>query len=121
MLTFLVEEVVNVAVVGRPGRVAVGRGAAGRGSGAAGGSGGVGCAAGGRRAAGADRGGLGGAGALAWAADDLDADLCAVDGRQASDRLGVRDAGARGVGLAASAPPLSDRVGRAGAGGVDGA
>ena len=57
----------------------------------------------------------------AWPADDLDADLCAVDGGQAPNGVGVRDAGAGGVGLAASASVLCDRAWRAGPGRVDGA
>ena len=48
-------------------------------------------------------------------------DVCAVDGRQAAHWLGVRDAGAGGVGLASSAAVLSDRARGAGAGRVDGA
>ena len=56
----------------------------------------------------------------AGAAVDRDGDVRAVDGRQAPHRLGVRDAGAGGVGLAASPPVLSDRDRSAGAGRVDG-
>ena len=63
----------------------------------------------------------GSARAGSWAADDLDADLRAVDGDQAPHRLGVRDVDAGGLGLAASAPVLSDRAWGAGAGRVDGA
>ena len=56
-----------------------------------------------------------------WASDDRDRHLCAVDGDQAAHGLGVRNAGAGGLGLAASAALLSDRARRAGSRRVDGA
>src|SRR6516162_2147651 len=110
MVTFLVEEVVNAAAVGGAGRVVMGRGAAGGGAGVAGGPSGAGRAAVRSGAVSADRVALGAAGALSWQADDLDADVCALDGRQAPDWLGVRDAGAGGVGLDPFAPVLPDRA-----------
>ena len=70
---------------------------------------------------GADRVGLAARSARSWSPDDLDGHVRAVDGDQAAHRLGVRDVGAGGVGLDASAQVLSDRVGGAGAGRVDGA
>ena len=109
-----------LTLCGRAGGVLVGRGAAGRGAGAARRS----------RAAGSgavrfgvvvpDRPGVGGGCAGAGAAVDRDGDVRAVDGDQAAHRLGVRDAGPGGVGLAASAAVLSDRDRSAGAGRVDG-
>ena len=77
-------------------------------------------------AVGADRARTGGGrraarplGGGSWPADDRDGELCAVDGGQAALGLGLRDAGARGLGLAASAALLPDRARRAGAGRVD--
>ena len=67
-----------------------------------------------------DRAGVGGGRAGAGAAVDPDGDVRAVDGGQAAHGLGVRDAGAGGVGLAASAAVLSDRDRSAGPGRVDG-
>ena len=58
--------------------------------------------------------------AVGRAPDDLDGHLRAVDGGQAAHRLGVRDAGAGGVGLASPAALLPDRAERAGARRVDG-
>jgi hypothetical protein len=121
MSTFLVEEVVDAAAVGGAGRIVVGRGVAGRRAGVAGGSGGAGSAALRSGLVGADRGELAAAGPGSWSPDDLDADLCAVDGHKAPHRLGLRDADAGGLGLAASAEVLPDRAGGAGAGRVHGA
>src|SRR5487761_2487088 len=109
MGTFLAEEDVNVETVERAGRVVVGRGSADRGAGVARGSRSVGRAVARPGAVGADRGVLGvrgGGGPCErglWAADDRDRYLCAVDDRQAPHRVGVRDTGAGGLGLAASA------------------
>ena len=60
-------------------------------------------------------------GCFSWAPDNLDGELCAVDGGQGTHGLGLRDACAGGIGLAASAPVLFDRAGRARAARVDGA
>jgi hypothetical protein len=60
---------------------------------------------------GANRGVLAAALAGSWSPDDLDADVCAVDGGQAPHWLGVRDADAGGAGLASSAQVLPDRSG----------
>src|SRR5208283_4082577 len=110
---FLIEEAADAVFVGWAGRVVVGRGAAGRGAGAAGGFGGVGCVVGRSLAAGTDRGALAGGGCCSWASDDLDGELCAFDGGQAAHGLGLRNAGAGGFGLVASAAVLFDRAGRA--------
>jgi hypothetical protein len=67
--------------------------------------------------------------AQAWEGDfagagttvDPDGHVRAVDGRQAAHWLGIRDAGAGGVGLVASAAVLFDRDRSTGAGRVDGA
>ena len=105
----------------------MGRVVAGRGEGVAGGSGGAGCVVGRPGVAAADRGALaagvagdGPVGVDGGAADDRDGDLRAVDGAQAALPVGVSDAGGGGVGLDSSAPVLPDRLGRAGAGRVDG-
>src|SRR5579864_6180195 len=103
MGTFLAEEDVNVATVERAGRVVVGRGSADRGAGVARGSRSVGRAVARSGVVGADRGVLGVRGGGGprerglWAADDRDRDVRAVDGRQAPDRLGVRDTGQGGL------------------------
>src|ERR671923_1011018 len=106
---------------GFAGGVAVGRVVAGRGAGVAGGPGPAGRAAARPGAAVADRAPLaaggGGGGPLgdgSWAAVDSDGDLCAVDGGQAAHGLGLRDAGAGGVGLAAPAALLPDPAGARG-------
>ncbi len=110
------------------GGVVVGRGAAGRGEGAARRPSGDREAVVGSGPVGADRGALAARSRRvrplsrrSWATDDIDADLRALDGGQAAHRLGLRDARAGGVGLAAPAALLPDRSGRAGAGRVDGA
>ena len=106
--------------------VVVGRDPAGGGQGAAPGSGGAGPAALRPGAAFADRGavgaaaGRGGTAGGTGTADDRDGDLRALDDRQASLRVGVRDSRAGSLRLAAPAPLLSDRDDRAGAGRVDG-
>src|ERR1022692_2954469 len=126
MGTFLAEEDVNVEAGGGAGRVVVGRGCADRGARVAGRFGGVGCAVARPGVVGADRGVLGVRGGGGprerepWASDDRDRDLRALDGDQAPHGLGVRDAGTRGLRLAAPAALLSDRARRARAGGVDG-
>ncbi len=106
--------------VWRAGGVLVGRGVAGRGAGAARGSRSSGWGAVGSAVAGADRGCMGAGRAGSWAPVDLDGDLRAVDGDQAAHWLGLRDAGAGGLRLAASAAVLSDRDRSACAGRVDG-
>ena len=118
---FLIEEDADAAFVGRAGGVAVGRGSAGRGAGIAGGSGGVGCVAARCGADAADRGALARRGDLPRPSDDRDGELCALDGGQAAHGLGIRDVGAGGLGLAASAPLLPDRAWGARAARVDGA
>lgn len=90
-------------------------------SGAAGGSGGSGCVVARPAVAPANRVGVERRGGQSWSPDDSDGGLCAFDGGQAAHRLGIRDAGARGLGLAASAAFLPDRARRAGAARVDGA
>jgi hypothetical protein len=64
-------------------------------------------------------GAVGAVGGRAWPADDRDGQLRAADGRQAAQRLGLRDAGQGGLGLVASAAVLSDRDQRAGARRID--
>ncbi len=105
----------------------MGRGVAGRGQGAAGGSGGAGFVARRPWVAWADRGAFspGGVGVVSggvegWPADDRDRDVRPVDGAQAALPVGVQDAGGGGVGLDPSASVLPDRVVGAGAGRVDG-
>jgi hypothetical protein len=107
--------------------VVVGRGVAGRGQGAAGGSGGVGRVAGRSWVVGADRGAVqargdrGQAGGVdRWAPDDRDGDLHPVDGAQGALPVGVPVVGGGGVGLDSSAPVLPDQFVGAGAGRVDG-
>ena len=104
----------------RAGGVSVGRGAADRGARVAGRSRAARSGAVRFAVAVPDRPGVGAGRAGPGAPVDLDGDLRAVDGRQAADRLGVRDVGAGGVRLAASAAVLSDRDRSAGAGRVDG-
>ena len=100
---------------------------AGRGEGAAGGSGGVGCVVGRSRVAVAVGGALASGvpgdrtvGVDRGAADDRAGDVCAVDGAQAALPVGVPDAGGGGVGLDSSAAVLPDLAVGAGAGRVDG-
>src|SRR5437868_1329160 len=119
MGSFLIEEVVDAAAVERAGRVVVGRGPAGRGAGTAGGPYGSGCVAARSGVGGADRGDVAPGGRLSGSPDDRDGALCALDGDQAAHGMGIRDAGARGLGLAALAPLLSDRARRAGPARVD--
>ena len=110
-------------------RVVVGRAAARGGAGVARRSGAVGRAALRSGAAGADRAalgagaGAGGGGAVCRSRPAVvgDGDLRALDGDQASVRVGVRDVDARGVGLDPSAALLPAGPERAGAGRVDGA
>jgi len=120
MGSFLVEGGIDAAAFGWAGRVVVGRGAAGRGEGAAGGFGGVGCAVERPAVVGADRGGLASGGALSGSPVDPDGHVCAVDDHQGAHWLGIRDARAGGLRLASSAAVLSDRAGRARPGRVDG-
>src|SRR5215207_8553169 len=101
----------DAEAAGRPGGEFMGRGAAGEAARVAGGSREDRRAVARREAAGADQG--------AWAADAPDAELCAADGAQAPLRLGLRDAGAGGVRLAAPAPLLPDPAARGGTGRVD--
>jgi hypothetical protein len=105
---------------GRAGGVLVGRGAADRGARAARRSRRAGSSALGFVVAVPDRPGVGAGCAGAWPAVDLDGDVRAVDGDQAAHWLGVRDAGAGGLGLVASAAVLSDRDRSAGPGRVNG-
>src|SRR5947209_20594539 len=100
---------------GRPSGESLGRGVAGAAARAPGGFGADRWAVAGRGAAVADRGALGSGGAAARPlgegarpADDRDADLRALDGAQASLRLGLRDADARGLRFVALAPLLPD-------------
>ena len=118
---FLIEEAVDAVSVGWAGGVVVGRAAAGRGAGAAAGFAGAGRAAARPGAVCADRFLLAGSGALSRSSDDLDGELCAFDGRQGADGLGVRDAGAGGFRLAAFEALLPDRAWGACAARVDGA
>jgi hypothetical protein len=104
---------------GGAGGDALGRAVAGRGAGVAGGSGGDRRAAARPRAVRADRGAVGAPGAGAGAADDPDGDLRPPDDRQAALGLGLRDAGPRGLRLAAPEAFLPDPLARAGAGRVD--
>src|SRR6266705_411960 len=108
MGSFLIEEAADVATVRWPGRVVVGRGAAGRGAGAAEGFSGAGCAVGRSGAAGADRVRLARRGGLSGSSDYPDAGLCALDGDQGAHGLGLRDTRARGLGLVAPTPLLFD-------------
>src|SRR5712691_8352054 len=105
----------DVAAAGRPGGESLGRGGAGEAARAAGGPRPDRRLGAGRGAAGADRGapGPGGAGARprgagARPADDRAADVRAVEGARAPLRLGLRDADARGLRLAAAAAVLPD-------------
>src|SRR5262249_57359705 len=63
---------------------------------------------------------LAGGGGLSRPSDDPDGDLRAPDGGQAAHGLGLRDVGARGLGLVASTALLPDRARRARAARVDG-
>jgi hypothetical protein len=106
----------------------VGRGVAGRGEGAARGSGGVGCVVVRSRVVVADRGALAAgvprdraAGADRGTPDDRDGDLRSVDGAQGALPVGVSVVGGGGVRLDSSASVLPDFAVRAGAGRVDGA
>ena len=103
------------------GRAAVGRAFAAGGQAAAGRSGGLGRAAQRPGAVVADRRALGAERARARSAVDRDRDLRAPDGDQAPLRLGLRDAGARGVRLDSLAALLPARTRRPGARRVDGA
>ena len=102
------------------------RRAAGRGQGAAGGSGGVGCAVVRSGVVVGDRGAVapgvradGQVGVEGGPPDDRDGDLYPVDGAQAALSVGVSDVGGGGVGLDSSAPLLPDLVDRAGPGRVE--
>ena len=99
----------------------MGRGVADRGARAARGFGAPGSGVVRSGGAGADLGGEGAVGARAWPAVDLDGELCAVDDHQAAHWLGLRNACAGGLRLAAPAAVLFDRDRSACAGGVDGA
>ena len=125
---FLIERGVHADACGRAAGVPVGRRVAARGQGAAGGSGGAGCAVVRSRAAVADRRalaagvpGYGPVGVDRGTADDRDGDLYPVDGAQGAVSVGVSDVGGGGVGLDSSAAVLSDLTVGAGAGRVDGA
>src|SRR5580692_10168885 len=113
MGSFLVEEGVDAAAFGWAGRVVVGRGASGRGEGAAGGLGGVGCVVERPAVVGADRGGLVSGGGLSGSPVDPDGRVCAFDDHQGAYGLGIRDAGSGGLGLASFEAVLSDRARRA--------
>ncbi len=106
--------------VWRAGGVLVGRGAADPGAGAAGGSGAAGSGAARRGAVEAGGASVGVLGARAWPSVDLDRDVRAVDGDQAAHGLGLRNADAGGLRLAAPAALLPDRARSACAGGVHG-
>ena len=105
----------------------MGRGVAGRGAGASGGSGGVGFVALRPWVAPADRGafsaggvGVGSGGVERWSPDDRDGELHSFDGAQDALSVGVSDACGGGVGLDSLAAVLPDLAERAGAGRVDG-
>jgi hypothetical protein len=93
----------------RAGGVPVGRGLADRGAGAAGGSRSPGSSALRSAVARADRGRLGAERAWSWPAIDIDGELRAPDGDQAAHGLGLRNARAGGLRLAAPAALLPDR------------
>ena len=128
MLGFLVERGVHADALGGSAGVPVGRRVAGRGQGAAGGSGGVGCAVVRSGVVVADRGAVASGvradrqvGVDGGSPDDRVGDLHPVDGAQAALSVGVSDVGGGGVGLDSSAAVLPDRVDRADAGRVDAA
>jgi len=99
----------DVDACGWAGGVVVGRGVAGRGARAAGGSCEAGSGAVRFGAVGAGRAGVGARRAWLWPAVDRDVDVRAFDGGQAAHGLGLRNAGARGLRLVASAALLFDR------------
>jgi hypothetical protein len=128
MKGFLVERRVHADAFGGAAGVPVGRRVAGRGHGAAGGSGGVGCVVVRSGVVVADRGAVASGvradrqvGVDGGAPDDRDGELRAVDGAQGALSVGVSDVGGGGVGLDPSAAVLPDLVDRAGAGRVDAA
>jgi hypothetical protein len=104
---------------GRTGGEPVGRGAPDRGGGVARRSGEAGSGAVRRRVGVPDRAGMAGGCAGPRTAVDRDGHVGAVDGGQAAHRLGVCDAGPRGVRLAAPQAVLLDRDRSAGARRID--
>src|SRR6266550_3200018 len=112
---FLVERGVHADAVGGSAGVPVGRRVAGRGEGAAGGSGGVGWVVVGSRVAVAAGGALApgvradrACGIDGGPSDDRAGDIRAIDGAQAALSVGVSDASGGGVGLDPSAAVLPD-------------